>query len=781
MVNKVANWIVRNRLVVLAVLLCVTGFFAWKIINIDISTQLSDLLPQKHPYIKVHQEYEEQLGDPFKVYVMLSVNDDDIYDKETLLKIKEIDRELHYIPGVNHNQVYSIASRKVRKVTLKPDGVFVEQLMPVVPESDSEIKELQKTVRKNPGINSIWVSPDERSALFTVAFIPGRVDFKTVFAKVQDIIKTHSDANHRIYAAGEPMLVGWVYNYQNEMYQIFGITFLALFVLLYLYFRNLVGVVVPVISTLLGGLWGLGFCVLLGYNLEPLTLVIPLILMARALSHSVQITERYFECFHELKDVKSALVESISSILPPGILGIVTDAVGILLIAVAPVPIMQKLAYMCGYWALSIIFTGLTATPILLSFFPPSKNIAEIVDLGKGATQKILDRIAKLGYGRAGAITFSVMVLLYIGSGWFASKVNIGDVNPGTPILWQDSEYNVSIKAINDNFPGTDELYVIFEADPENPMGVFQPSFIEAMDLFQEHMVPFTARSLSLGDLLAPIQKYLYGGHPLWDIVPTSDVESRQVNFILKGDAAPDDFDKFFSRDEKSANVVFWFKDHMGDTIRNAITAVDEFIGDNKELLAERQVTVRLASGTIGLLAAMNETVQKSQFLNFVLVMSVIFVLCSITYRSFVAPLILMVPLNLTNLITLSIMHLLGIGLNINTLPIVSVGVGVGIDYGIYLLSRICEETQRQNEYSFNTAATAVKTTGKAIFFTATTMIAGVIFWYFFSSLRFQAEMGFLLALIMLANMLGALLLIPAIVSIFKPKFLKRVKLLVNA
>ena len=141
---------------------------------------------------------------------------------------------------------------------------------------------------------------------------------------------------------------------------------------------------------------------------------------------------------------------------------------------------------------------------------------------------------------------------------------------------------------------------------------------------------------------------------------------------------------------------------------------------------------------------------------------------------------ILMIPLNLANLITMSIMYTLGIGLNINTLPIVSVGVGVGIDYGIYLLSRLCEEYKVRGEYSFATAATAIRTTGKAIFFTATTMIAGVIFWYFLSSLRFQAEMGLLLAIIMFINMLGALLLIPSLVFVFKPKFLGRVKLLVK-
>jgi len=105
----------------------------------------------------------------------------------------------------------------------------------------------------------------------------------------------------------------------------------------------------------------------------------------------------------------------------------------------------------------------------------------------------------------------------------------------------------------------------------------------------------------------------------------------------------------------------------------------------------------------------------------------------------------------------------------------------VGTDYGIYLLSRICEEYQVMGkEYTQTTSTKATKTTGNAIFFTATTMIAGVIFWYFLSSLRFQAEMGLLLAVIMFINMAGALILLPSLVYVFKPKFLGRVKLLIK-
>lgn len=395
-------------------------------------------------------------------------------------------------------------------------------------------------------------------------------------------------------------------------------------------------------------------------------------------------------------------------------------------------------------------------------------------------TQKILGGIAKIGFGKAGITCFLIAVGLYAYTGWVSSKVNIGDINPGTPILWQDSDYNIAVGQINRYFPGTEELYVIVEGDIEN--AVQRPEVLKLLDSFQQHMErnPLVAATISVADFLLPIHKYVYGGYQKWNILPNNPTDSAQIFHLLMGGAAPGDYDHYFSEDQKNANVIIWYKDHMGDTIREAISWVKKFMEERKAAIAKAKVTFRLASGNIGMLAAINETVKDSQFLNFILVMLTVFLMCAITYRSFVAAIILMIPLNLANLITLSIMKWLGIGLNINTLPIVSVGVGVGIDYGIYLLSRLCEESQREGEYSFMVLRKSIKTTGKAIFFTATTMVAGVIFWYFLSSLRFQAEMGLLLAIIMTINMVGALILIPSLVYVFKPKFLLKTKLLIK-
>lgn len=780
MIKRCMTFMLQHRYAVVSIIGAVTVFFAWGMTKVEVKTIFNDLLPQSHPYIQTHLEYQEQLGDPLKVFLMLRVREGDIYRRTTLEKVKRITDRLDFIKGVNHNQIYSIASRKVKKVTVASNAIYTEDLLKKMPQTDEELESFKMTVRNTRDVFGIWVSRDEKSVLFTAGFIPELVDFNGLFRTVKEIVQTESDENHVIYAAGEPILTGWVYSYQKEMLLIFAITVVTLVLLLYSYFRNLAGVIVPLVSTTLSAVWGLGFCGLVGFNLEPLTLVIPLLITARALSHSVQITERYFELYEEQKEVIPACIDCGASILPPGLLGIATDAIGILLIAVAPIPMMQKLAYICAFWANSIIVTGLVFTPVFISFFTPPRNISTIVDTDRGLTQKILGGIAKIGYGKAGIVSFVVAIGLFVSTGWISTKVDIGDINPGTPILWQDSDYNIAIGEVNRYFPGTEELYIIVQGAGDR--AVEEPKMLKLLDTFQQHMErsPLVARTLSVADFLPNIHKNVFGGFPKREILPETLTDSAQIYYFLTGGAAPGDYDRYFSEDRRDANVIIWYKDHMGATLRDAMAWVKTFVEERQELIADTQVTFRLASGNIGMLAAINETVKGSQLLNFILVMGSVFVLCSLTYRSFVAAIILMIPLNLANLITMSIMKGLGIGLNINTLPVVSVGVGVGIDYGIYLLSRLVEEYQSLGGYSLVTPTRAIKTTGKAIFFTATTMIAGVIFWYFFSNLRFQAEMGLLLALIMFINMIGALILIPSLVYVFKPKFLGRSTLLIK-
>jgi predicted RND superfamily exporter protein len=240
---------------------------------------------------------------------------------------------------------------------------------------------------------------------------------------------------------------------------------------------------------------------------------------------------------------------------------------------------------------------------------------------------------------------------------------------------------------------------------------------------------------------------------------------------MLLAGSNPGDWDRFLTPDFRNANIIVWFKNHHTDTVREALARAKEFLDAENPALAGARL--RLASGTVGLIGAANEMLGRLEVTTVALISVVIFLTTSFVYRSFTAGLLLVLISNIANLMTSAVMYGLGIGLDVNTLPIASVGMGIGIDYNIYLMSRMCEEYRNDPNYE-RLIPVSIFTTGKAIFFTATTMVMGVVLWYFLSSLRFQADMGLLLAAVMVAHVGLALFFQAAVMRLLQPKFVAR-------
>jgi multidrug efflux pump subunit AcrB len=284
--------------------------------------------------------------------------------------------------------------------------------------------------------------------------------------------------------------------------------------------------------------------------------------------------------------------------------------------------------------------------------------------------------------------------------------------------------------------------------------------------------------TLSFGDYLQEANRLFNGGDPRWTpLDPTDFFVTAAAGAVMVG-SSPKAFSHVLDFEQQNGTVSLWYKDNKQETVESALhearKAVDKVGADHPEFL------IRLGSGTIALQYATNHVVERYHYVIIALLNLVILLGCSFAYRSFVAGFILLIPVNMANFILNASMHLIGIGLDINSLMVASIGVGVGIDYGIYLLSRICEEYHAQDHDWGKAITVSLATTGKAILFTATIMFIAILPWYFLSSLRFMADMGLLLVLTMLINMILALVVLPLLIWTIKPKFVARKDLLVG-
>ena len=788
-VNNWAEKILSLRIILLVIagiITVIAGFYAS---TISFKTVYEEILPQHHPYIDTHLAYEGQYGGPLTIKLIFESKEGSIYQADALKKIKAITEGLDATPYVNHDQVFSIASRKVRRVKIDEFGASSIPLLPgdePLPKTEEQLKAFSELVDSTPGVLGTYVSFDKSSAYFQASLIPGEIDYTKVFNYLNALSEQYSNETFTLHMFGQPVLTGWIYMYNAEVIQILCLSFLVMLVMLFYFSKNTRMVVLAGVTSLISAVWGLGFVGLLGWSLDPLILVIPMLVMARTLSHSVQMGMRYLEIAHDQLSKIDACVILLKKQFKPGVLGIVTDAAGIFLIAVADIPVMQKLATFAGIWSLSVIVTVLILIPLMFSCVKQVGKVnLSVEDESYCLTKKILSGIFYLSdHKTSRVIVWVVFITISASSFWISKDLKVGEVEPGTSLLWPDSPYNQAVSLHTKKFIGPDQLLVVVEATPaeENNgakkadrVDIRELSVIKKIQTFQYMMqnTPDIKGSLSFVDLLPSVKRSLSGNYPKFETLPVDGRESGQLVNLLQANASPGDFSYLFDQEYKNASVRFFVSDHKAETVNNVIEKTKKVISEI-EANDSSPGKLRMAAGSIGIASATNSEVSKAQGLNFILTTMVIIVAIWFGYRSLSAVLILITPLLFTDVVVAAIMVKLGMSINVNTLPILSVGMGIGIDYGIYLLSRSIEEGKRGVHSSLNEAVHhAILTSGRAIFITAITMVFAVGIWYFMSNLRFQADMGLLLALVMIINCLGALILIPLAIHTFKPNLLK--------
>jgi len=762
--EPLARFVIRHRLWFLLGTLALTAFFAAQIPKVTVKSPLIDLFPKDHEFVQTYKDYEDIFGGANLVIMDIEVEDGTIFNTPTLAKIRKITKELELLPGINNYQVLSLTQRKVKNITVDATAGFTAQPLawPDVPTTEEEIEKLKKLVHTNTRVYGKLVSYDDQAALIIAGFFKEKMDELETYQKLNAIAEEVEDDNTSVHIIGRPVILGFVLDHYSQLIYLFIATIASIVLLLLLYFRDLRGTMIPVTTALLSACWGIGLLGLLGYNFDPLVLVVPFVISARALSHSVQLIERYREEYAVDEDRSEAATRTFSGLFEPGIVGILTDALGVAAVWLTPIPLMQKLAVMGSFWVLSIIFTDMILNPVLLSYLPPPKKKHV---LGAGWVAGMLAAVGRwcMGPNRWTVIGLTV-VLLAIG-GWYASQLVVGDIHPGTPMLWPDSKYNRDTEKIGNKFSNTDIINVIVEGDEWN--AVKSPDVLRKIWFLQRKMetLPEVGGTLSIADMIPPIIRALHGGDPRWELIPT---EAREAGFFLEmiyGASEPGDLSRFVTPNSMHSNISIYLKDHKGTTLQKVVKELRDYVEENPMEGAK----FRLAGGYGGLLAAVNEVVTWAEARVTIIAFSFVFLFCAIAYRSFVAGIMFLIPLMLSNYLTYALMGLRGIGLDVNALPVVALGVGLGVDYGLYIVSRIREE-YRTNSDLREAIITAMSTAGKAVLLTALTMVFGVVFWTF-SFLRFQADMGLLLVFWMCVSMTGGLVLLPTLVYIFKPKF----------
>lgn len=767
MVRKFCELCIDKRNVVVGIVAAITlilGFFA---AQVEIKTRFADLLPAHHPYIKVHNAFKETYGGSNMVSLMLEVQEGDVFTPEVLGKVKTISLELQQVSGVNQTQIVSLATRKLKQVKVTAEGIESDPLMwPDVPQTPEGIAKLRESVLNNALIFGSYVSLDMKSTLITVDFYDQFTDYNTAFKQIREIVSRNEGKNLKIRVVGEPVLYGWVRHYLPETFHIFLLTIAGMIAFLFVVSRTYRGTILPLLAGTLSAIWALGFARLFGFNFDPLVIVVAFLITARSISHSTQLVTR-FDDEWELgaTDSREAAKKAMTNLFKPGMLGVVADAGCMIVVILTPIPLLEKVAIIGTIWVSTIALSAVVLTPVLLSWVrkPTYAHGVSITNV----LGRFLDLCVSVVTSRGRYAVLSGAAVIFVISGIYAFNIKVGDANPGSPILWPDSPYNRDAAAVNDKFRGSDRMFVVAEGKEGDSMK--DPDVLAYINKFQRHMEaqPEIGGTLSISDILPSLKRTLREANPRYEEIGTGKYENAELMYLFVSGSDPGDADRFFDVAQyNTSSVTLFFRDHQGETIRTAVQRVKEF--QKKE--PYDKAVIKLAGGFVGVIAAVNEIILSGQIESIALGLLVLVICCGVAYRSTSAGMFFMIPVILSNTITFSYMAFKKIGMNINTLPVAALGIGLGVDYAFYIVDGIKEELHDSNDI-VRAITRSLHSAGRGVLVTAGALIASVVLWWF-SSLRFQAEMGIMMALWLCVSATCALVVMPSLVYVLRPKFI---------
>jgi len=780
-VDRLSRFLTDYRRTVLAICVISAAIFGYGAIHIKGEVLVWEMVPFNHPYTKIQGEFFPVFGGGGStVIVAVKVKDGDIFTTERLTKIQKMTEELEMWEEVYRPLTVSIGSRSTKVIRTKKKGeISIEPMMwPDVPRTPEAMEQLKVDLFSNPAYSGSLVSHDGSAALVITEFREN-ISYEKVFELVQGLSKKYTDNDISVHAVGYPIMMGWIYSYKPQIFTVFGVSLAICLVILWLIFRSPAGIIAPIGFSLVCTLFGLGFIGWTGINFSPLLYVLAFLVGARMISHSVQITQRYFEEYRACNNhAVAACYETMRKTMLPNIACVLTEAIGFLVLFIAQIGLMMNVATILSVWMTSLALCGIL-TPIICSLLPMRKADKNLKD---GVVQRSwLDRFCvkccefSIGSGRwvviaacAGLVAFSL---------WNISSIKIGDPTPGTPLLFESHPYNQDQALVDRSFDASSDNLMLFYKGERG--SVYDPEVLKTFEAFARHMqetLPDIYKtSSSVIDLAKLVNVTFHDGDMMWYQTPRDEELLTALMGYVRENASRGTLNRFMDASLEHAQITIFFSDHTSDNLMRINKAAHDFFKthpvETKNAQGEKRGEFVLAGGRVGMEIAVNAEMERSHFLIDAAVLSAILLLCSIYFRSLLAGVMLTGPLVIANMVAFAYMAVMNVGLSINTLPIAAVGVGVGVDFALYLYAMLQWELPRHNSWRAALIET-IRTSGKGVIFTGLTTILPILSWYFISDLKFQAQMGFFLAMIMATNVVLAITLHPLMIYLIKPKFL---------
>lgn len=754
----------NHRSIILGLCVLLSLVLGYQALSLKLNAAFEKMIPTDHPYVQNYLKNRSQLGEGGNTLrIAVEATQGSIFDATYMEVLKKINDEVFLLPGVDRSYMKSLWTPATRWIGVTEEGFDGG---PVVPDnydgSATSLEQVRQNVERSGEVGKLVASNFKSSIVLLplqdITADDGKpLDYNALSGQLEQIRAKYESNAVNIHITGFAKVVGDLLDGMRQMQLFFAATLVICAIVLFWYTRCVRSTLLVLLCSIIAVVWLLGLLPTLGFDLDPYSILVPFLVFAIGLSHGAQKMNGIMQDIGRGADKQVAARLTFRRLFLTGLMALVADAVGFAVLMIIKIPVIQDLAIAATLGVLTLIFTNLILLPILLSYTGVSKAAAQreaandkFAQLGSHHGRHpfwaFLDRFTERKWARG-----AVIVGLLLGAAGFAVslQVKIGDLNPGAPELRADSRYNNDNRFMVSNFSASSDKYVVMVKTPQYYCAKYET--LVAVDALEAQLqqLPGVVSTTSLAALSKQAAAGMNEGSMTWYEIPRNQ---GLLNAIIT--RAPREL---FNQNCDLLTVYVYLTDHKADTLTRVVQAVEQFAATHNT----DQIQFLNAAGNAGIEAATNIVVKRSNVQMLFMVYAAVIVLCFITFRSWRAVVCTVLPLMLTSILCEALMVGLNIGVKVATLPVIALGVGIGVDYALYILS-VTLTNLRQGASLSNAYYLALLSTGKVVVMTGITLGVAVLTWVL-SPIKFQADMGILLGFMFIWNMVGALILVPAL------------------
>ncbi|KPF67838.1 hypothetical protein IP88_12085 [alpha proteobacterium AAP81b] len=750
--------------------LVVTLLLGVQLRNLSVIVDADELLPRDHDFVQVTERVQAVFGNRYTVVVGIHPDQGDVWTPQVLGTLLAVTQRLEATPGVMRGNIQSLAAPRAKDIAGNAEGLTVARLLDHVPADRAEALAIRDRLAANPAYRNVLVSADQRTAAVYVEFAKDPKGFGAVMQRVEAALAPARAPGIRLEVAGQPAFLEALETFSKRMGWLLPIAILLIGLIHLEAFRTIQGLVLPLVTAVLALIWSLGIMTLAGVHLDPFNNVTPILILAVAAGHAVQMLKRYYEEFDRLiaegvtdrRDAnRRAVCGAIVKVGPVLLAACGIAGLSFLSLIVFDIQAIRTFGIFCGLGIFAVAIVELTFTPALRAMLPaprPKEAIAE-------AEITVWDRIA--GFFARQVATGAARRRVFITAGLAGAVLVAGatqvHVNNSLRSFFGASlPVRVADADLNRAMAGTNTFYVLVEGKADD--AIKDPAVLAAMARTQEFLErqPEIGHTLSIADLLKQINRGMTGGSGPATLPGDAELISQYL-LLYSMSGEPGDFDGLVDYPYRNAIIQAFVKS-------DSSSFLERLDAELKPVLASfpPSVSVRLG-GSITTPTAMNEVMIDGKVRNIVQILAVVFVVAALLFRSPALGGLILVPLVATVVAVFGVMGLAGIPLQIATATIAALAIGIGADYAIYLTWRLREELRVQRDEASAIRA-AYASAGKAVLFVATAVAGGYAVLMASVGFNIHLWLSILTVVSMLVAALSTLTLYAALLLAVRPR-----------